>query len=455
MIKLSLQEITTALNGQLIGDNRDITSVSTDSRNIEEACLFIALKGERFDAHDFADAAVDNGAMALLVSKPLKTDCPQVLVADTRIALGQLGAYVKQKLDVTAAAITGSNGKTSVKEMLAAILKQSHQVLYTAGNFNNDIGAPLTLLRLTEDDEYGVFELGANHKGEIDYTSNLVQPQVAVVNNVGQAHIEGFGSLDDVAVAKAEIYQHLTADGVAVINADDFYAPFFFEKTQHQNQLSFGITKTADVTATELVANRVGQYQFVLNYQNITEPVQLLLNGKHQVHNALAAASMALALGISITDIVQGLESMMPVSGRMQPYELEHLLLIDDSYNANPSSVKVAINWLSEQQSRRVLVLGDFAELGEASLALHQEIGEYAKAQQLDDVLTIGAMSHATSEQFGGQHYSSMEALISELKGLVNNQQSKITILVKGSRSAAMERVVNALTSAHERGELK
>ncbi|WP_133408119.1 UDP-N-acetylmuramoyl-tripeptide--D-alanyl-D-alanine ligase [Parashewanella tropica] len=454
MITLTLKEMATALNGQLIGEDLKISSVSTDTRKIEQDCLFIALKGERFDAHDFLESAVTNGAKAVLVSQVLDIPVPQLVVKDTRSALGQLGAYVRSKLNIKAVAITGSNGKTSVKEMLATILKQSHKVLYTAGNFNNDIGAPLTLLRLEEDDEFGVFELGANHRGEIDYTSALVKPQVAVVNNVGQAHIEGFGSIEDVAMAKSEIYNHLSSDGVAVINADDAFAEQFKAASKHHKQLCFGIDNKADVMGINLHPNALGQYQFTLCYQEQKEVVQLPLNGKHHVNNALAAASMALALDIPLKEVVSGLQQAQAVSGRMQSTQIEHLHLIDDSYNANPSSVRAAIDWLAQQSNYRILVLGDFSELGADTDRLHREIGEYAKSLHLDDVLTLGDKSQATSTQFGGQHYTELEAITDALVAKVK-QQKTITILVKGSRSAAMERVVNSVKSAYERGEWK
>ncbi|RLV58950.1 UDP-N-acetylmuramoyl-tripeptide--D-alanyl-D-alanine ligase [Parashewanella curva] len=455
MITLTLKEIAEALNARLVGDDVSVSAVSTDTRKIQSECLFIALRGERFDAHDFIDSAISNGAKAVLVSQPLDITLPQLIVEDTRIALGRLGAYVRAKLKVITVAITGSNGKTSVKEMLATILKQSHQVLYTAGNFNNDIGAPLTLLRLSENDQYGVFELGANHKGEIDYTSALVKPHVALVNNVGEAHIEGFGSIDDVAIAKSEIYQHLTDNGIAIINADDAYAEHFKAVAQKHKQLCFGIKNDADVKATDISANKLGQYQFTLCYQEQREQVLLPLNGKHHVYNALAAASMAIALGLSLADIVSGLHQVSTVSGRMQPHQIEHVQLIDDSYNANPSSVRVAIDWLRLQQGEQMLVLGDFSELGMNTEKLHREIGEYAKINNISEVMTLGDKSQATSEQFGGKHFTQLQALVDAIQAKINQQQTAMTILVKGSRSAAMERVVNAIKSAYERGEWK
>uniref|UniRef100_UPI004047A417 UDP-N-acetylmuramoyl-tripeptide--D-alanyl-D- alanine ligase n=1 Tax=Shewanella sp. TaxID=50422 RepID=UPI004047A417 len=341
MISLSLAQIAEHLQGTLHGVEQGaelhITAVSSDSRKIDAKCLFVALKGERFDGHDFAKTAIDNGATALLVDHLLPFDIAQILVANTQKAMGSIGSLVRQIVNPISVALTGSNGKTSVKEMVATILSQQHQVLFTAGNFNNEIGVPLTLLRLTHGDKYGVFELGANHRGEIDYTSSLVQPQVALVNNIGSAHLEGFGSLDGVAQAKSEIFNHLAKNGTAIINADDKYAAYMTQRSQSYQQVRFSCQEgvDADVKAIDIEADPNGCCQFTLTYNEQQIAVQLPLAGLHQVSNALAAASMCLALGLPLTLIAQGFALLQPVKGRMQPHNLGRILLIDDSYNAN------------------------------------------------------------------------------------------------------------------------
>ncbi|MGB0892907.1 MAG: UDP-N-acetylmuramoyl-tripeptide--D-alanyl-D-alanine ligase [Parashewanella sp.] len=467
MLTLSLSEIATAIGADLVGNDIVVASVSTDSRQLEDSCLFVALKGDRFDGHSFADTAIENGAQALLVSSKLAVNVPQLLVSDTRIALGKLGALVKQIVNPVTIAITGSNGKTSVKEMVASILSQQNfnqhpqqdtlhsNVLFTAGNFNNDIGVPLTLLRLEKSHKFGVFELGANHAGEIDYTSALVQPNVALVNNIGQAHLEGFGELIDVAHAKSEIYRHLASDGVAIINADDEFAKTLFDASSSHKQLSFGVSESADVQAVNIESNSIGQYRFTLRYLQQHIDIQLSLYGEHQVHNALAAAAIGIAVNIPLERIVIALEKMQPVKGRMQSQQLGRLLLVDDSYNANPSSVKAAINWLKQRKGYRALVLGDLGELGSDTEALHKDLGCYAKAQQLDALFTLGSISEQAAKGFGGQHFDHFDHLIIVLKQQIELQDHEVSMLVKGSRSAAMERVVEALSTAYGRGEVK
>ncbi|QDE29602.1 UDP-N-acetylmuramoyl-tripeptide--D-alanyl-D-alanine ligase [Shewanella polaris] len=456
MIRLSLSALALHLNGTLTGDDQVISAVSTDSRKIESQCLFIALKGERFDGHDFAETAIKNGAQALLVDHLLPFDVAQIIVTDTQKSMGNIGALVRQQVDPICVALTGSNGKTSVKEMLATILSQHHQVLFTAGNFNNEIGVPLTLLRLSEGDEYGVFELGANHRGEIDYTSSLVQPRVALVNNVGNAHLEGFGSLEGVAQAKSEIFNHLAPDGTAIINADDKFAGFMLQRSQGHKQLCFSCQTAVDaeVKATDIEVDIHGCYRFTLGFKTQQEAVQLPLAGLHQVSNALAAASMCIALGLSLVEIAQGFALLKPVKGRMQPHVLGRVLLIDDSYNANPTSVSAAINWLQQRDGYRCLVLGDLGELGDNAAPLHASVGLQVKNANIESLFCCGPLSANTSEAFGSEHFCAQEQLIVALQKQLASTTGYITVLVKGSRSAAMERVVDSLLDAYGRGEL-
>lgn len=457
MIPLSLSELATITQGELVGDDLIIESVSTDSRRLGQVGLFIALKGERFDGHDFVQKAIKSGAKALLVSTKQDEVIPQLIVADTEQAMGQIAAAVKERLALKSVALTGSNGKTTVKEMVATILSQyksPQQVLYTAGNFNNEIGVPLTLLRLEAEHGFGVFELGANHKGEIDYTSSLVCPDVALVNNVASAHLEGFGSLDGVASAKSEIFNHLNSAGVAVINADDPYADVMRSAAASHQQLSYSVGQSADLVATELQTDRLGRYSFNLNYQGLQAHISLPLPGKHQVANALAATAICLSLGLSIDEIHIGLTKLVPVKGRMFPTSLGRVQLIDDSYNANPASVGAAINYLETLSGQRYLILGDLGELGDDAPLLHQQLGQLAKEKGLEQLITLGELSEQASLSFGGKHYKDIDELVEQLILDINQIKGDITILVKGSRSARMERVVDALTDAFKHGEL-
>lgn len=456
MIALTLAEIAIALGAKVLpslAGNIDIKKVTTDSRVAEHA-LFIALKGERFDGHDYAQNAIDAGAVALLVQRELPVATPQLLVTDTHKALGQLGKLVRDRIAPRCVALTGSNGKTSVKEMVASILSRQFSVLYTAGNFNNDIGVPLTALRLQPQHEYAVFELGANHPGEIDYTSSIVRPHVALVNNVASAHLEGFGSEAGVAKAKSEIFGHLAMDGTAIINADDQYADVMRQAAAGHRQLAFSCQQPADVTATQLESDLGGRYQFQLNYKYQQASIQLPLAGRHQVSNALAAASICIALNVPLAVIKAGLEAMQPVKGRMVPYQFGRVLLVDDSYNANPASVTVAINWLKELQGFRALVLGDLGELGDNAALLHRQLGEQAKHAGVSALYCCGDLTQHTSEGFGAEHLQDVDQLVQKLITDIKQQTGTVTVLVKGSRSSRMERVVEALIAAQGRGEL-
>lgn len=456
MIAIELTQLIDKLNGQLLGENKTIRSVSTDSRKIPASCLFIALTGERFDGHDFANIAVDNGAIAVLVERqlPLSENISQLIVSDCHKALGEVAAWVKQVVAPLSLALTGSNGKTTVKEMVTAICGQKYQTRSTLGNFNNDIGVPLTLLQLEMGDQIGVFELGANHAGEIDYTSSLVKPDIALVNNVASAHLEGFGSEEGVARAKSEIFHYLAQNGTAIINLDDDYAQLMQTAAKGHKQLTFSINKAADVMAKNICSDPLGRYQFTLLFAEQSCLIQIPLMGKHQVNNALAAASMCLAAGFSLAEIATGLTLVNPVAGRMQPNDLGRISVIDDSYNANPASVSAAINWLKERNGNSILVLGDLAELGDNGQFLHAELGLLAKAAGINEVFCCGSLTEATSLAFGVKHYHSIEALTASLLDKLASLPEKVTILVKGSRSARMERVVQTLMAAYQRGEL-
>ncbi|QWA10130.1 UDP-N-acetylmuramoyl-tripeptide--D-alanyl-D-alanine ligase [Sodalis ligni] len=446
MINVSLRTLAPLLDGELIGADCTVESVTTDSRAVGESCLFVALQGENFDAHDFVPQAVAAGARALLVSKRLPVDVPQLLVSDPRRALGLLGAWVRRQVPAKVVALTGSSGKTSVKEMTAAILRQCGQVLATAGNFNNDIGVPLTLLRLTPEDAFAVIELGANHIGEIAYTAALVRPDSALVNNIAAAHLEGFGSLEGVARAKGEIFSSLPDEGYAIINADSHDWPNWQSLLRRQTVWRFSVTdKTAEFHAEGIKAQG-GSVFFTLHTPLGACPVTLPLPGRHNVANALAASALALSAGAPLEAISAGLAKLAAVPGRLFPISLgNNRLLLDDSYNANVGSMTAAAQVLGEMPGYRVMAVGDMAELGDQAAQCHRQVGEAVRRAGIDKVLSVGKLSGLIGESSGcGEHFSDQASLTSRLAQLLS-EHAVITVLVKGSRSAAMEQVVRAL----------
>lgn len=451
MIPFSLQTLTNITSGLLSGADCAIDEVTTDTRKVTPGCLFIALIGERYDAHNFAEQAVAAGANALLVSKRLPLSVSQVVVNDTHQALGQLAAWVRQQSDAHIVALTGSSGKTSVKEMTAAILRECGPTLATAGNFNNDIGVPLTLLRLTAEHRYAVIELGANHQGEIAYTTSLVQPETALVNNLAAAHLEGFGSLAGIARAKGEIFAGLPADGTAIINAESHDWSNWRHLLCRQRVWCFSVSQqdNSDFYASEVQAEGAG-YRFQLHTPQGTIAVMLPLPGQHNISNALAASALAISVGAPLTAIQRGLAAVRPVAGRLYPLWLaEHQLLLDDSYNANTGSMAAAVRVLAERPGFRVMVAGDMAELGADALQCHRDVGKLASQAGINKVLSVGTLSKALSDASGvGEHFSDKAELCERLLTLLSEHEI-MTILIKGSRSAAMEQVVQAL---QERG---
>ncbi|HSH54253.1 MAG TPA: UDP-N-acetylmuramoyl-tripeptide--D-alanyl-D-alanine ligase [Methylotenera sp.] len=441
-----LSEASTALKAQLVGTDAMFTSVGADSRKIASGQLFVALKGEHFDGHDFVEQAIKQGAAAVLVSKQSSAE-PAIVVQDTYQALGELAAYWRSKFNLPLAAITGSNGKTTVKEMLASILRAASKtpeaVLATQGNLNNHIGLPLTMLNLNAQHRYAVIEMGMNHTGEISYLTKLAKPTVALVNNAGIAHIGELGSVEAIAKAKGEIFEGLAADGIAVINADDDFAPHWRALIGQRKTISFGLKNTADVSASyELQADA--------SVMNIKTPngqfgTVLPTPGLHNVMNALAATSAALAMGIALPVIAEGLQNYVGAKGRLQHLKgVNGALVIDDTYNANPLSMKAAIDVLMAKPGEKLLVLGDMGELGDDAAALHAEIGSYAKAAGVNALLTLGTLSQEMTTAFGAgaKHYASAEALASELAARLKPTS---VVLVKGSRFMAMERIVKEI----------
>ncbi len=450
MNSLSLSRVAERLEGELVGDDVAFSAVSSDTRTLGADALFVALKGPHFDGHDFIPQAIAGDACGLLVSEACLEPVPQVRVRDTRLGLGRLAALWRDSFPVPLVAITGSNGKTTVKELTAAILRQRGDVLATRGNLNNDIGLPLTLLRL-QDEPYAVVEMGANHPGEIGYLTHIAHPDVAVITNAGAAHLEGFGDLAGVARGKGEILSGLAPNGVAVLNADDDFFGYWCDLLGERRLLSFGASPRAHVRGDlEGAETRWSQQGFRsrmrVHYGESVFEVELALAGRHNLMNALAAIAVGLAMGCSVEQIRSGLASVEPVNGRLRLQIAGNgLRLIDDTYNANPDSVAAAIAVLMQAPGERWLVLGDLAELGRESEGLHAAIGRSARAAGLTRLVTLGRLSRHAADAFGAgaDAYERIEDLVSALKERV---AAGDTLLIKGSRSAGMERVVKLLT---------
>ncbi|MFH4414354.1 UDP-N-acetylmuramoyl-tripeptide--D-alanyl-D-alanine ligase [Vibrio diabolicus] len=450
MIKVTLSQIANITRGELFGDDLLIGAVSTDTRAIDHGALFVALVGERFDAHNFCQQAVDAGAGALLVQKRLDVNVPQVVVSDTKMALGELASWVHQTCQTPTVAITGSCGKTTVKEMVASILQLKGKVLFTAGNFNNDIGVPLTLLRSQQDDDYAVIELGANHIGEIAYTTQLVKPDIALVNNVAAAHLEGFGSIDGVKQAKGEIYQGLAARSIAIVNLDSNGETKWESVLADKEVITFSQSNSAaDYYASNIVMNAAGEASFNLHIAASSQEIELSLGiiGQHNVANAIAASIIALQMGATLEEVRAGLKHLNKVKGRVEVEALsEKIKLIDDSYNASVPAMKAAVDLLAAFPGQRWLILGNMAELGEESLALHRQVGEHAAPQKFEHVLTYGADAKVISELCQGIHFETHQEMIEYIKQHLDQAvPENHTILVKGANGARMFEVAAAL----------
>ena len=438
MMRLLLSQVATAVGGRLVGDDVEVFGVSTDTRTAQPGELLIALSGPRFDAHEYITA--DLPVAGLLVAHPIDVGTPQVLVGDTRQALADLAHFWAQQCPARRIALTGSNGKTSTKEMLATILRREGHTLYTQGNLNNEIGVPLTLLRLDPEHQFAVIEMGANHAGEIARLTQIAQPHVALITNAGPAHLEGFGSIEGVAHAKAEIYQGLGTTGIALVNADDDYADLWCGLNAERRMIRFGFSEQADVRGVPLADGG-----FAISLAGETVAVDLPLAGQHNRMNALAAAAAASAVGVRLEHIAEALANLQPVPGRLKRQTTPAgWTLIDDSYNANPASTRAAIDVLAAEPGYRVLVLGDMGELGADAESMHAGIGAYAAACGIDVLYGLGPLSAHAVRGFGaaGRHFMDIEELIEALQRALSGT---VSVLVKGSRSARMERVVEAL----------
>lgn len=452
MMSMTLAQIAQATGGQLHGADTEIQHLSTDTRTLQPGSLFVALSGEHFNGDDFAAQAADKGAAAVLINalQPnLKVS--QIVVSDSTKAFGLLAHWYRQRWGNPVVAITGSCGKTTVKGMTQSILSRSAEVWATQGNLNNHIGVPKTLLSLMPEHAIAVVEMGASAQGEIGYLTRIAEPQVALVNNVVPAHLEGFGSVDVIAKTKGEIYDGLDDNGVALINLDDQYAGQWLQSIGERRWIGFSMEHTdADVRAARISVDSHGRAQFELCTSVGSVPVQLDVLGRANVANALAAASCALALGVALADIKAGLESFRAVAGRLAvTTALGGARLIDDSYNANPGSVKAAVDVLAEMQGRRILVLGDMGELADQAQAAHREVGRYAKNEAIDELYAVGPLSALAVQEFadGGHHFANQEALIAALKPQLGMDAA---VLIKGSRSSGMDKVAQAISATGE-----
>jgi UDP-N-acetylmuramoyl-tripeptide--D-alanyl-D-alanine ligase len=446
---MTVQEAARALDAEWCGEDAFFTGVSTDSRMVGCGDLFVALKGEKFDGHEFVAVAKKKGAVAAMVCQGSETGnqesgIPLILVKDTRLGLGKLAAYWRGRFTVPLVAVTGSNGKTTVKEMIASILRQTagsaDRVLATEGNLNNDIGVPQMLLRLRAQHAYAVIEMGMNHAGEIAYLTGLARPSVALITNAGTAHLEGLGSVEAVARAKGEVFEGLDQMGVAIINADDPYAPLWRKLAGSRRVVDFGLGAGATVSACYQL--NLLNSTMTLTLPDGVEEVELQVPGEHNVRNALAAAAATAAMGIGKETIALGLSRFSGVKGRMQKKRgLHEAMVIDDSYNANPESVRAALAVLAAVPGKKILVLGDMGELGGNAAALHERIGEEARLAGVDRLFAVGELSAHTVAKFGAgaRHFERIEELLAEVR---TQLAADVTVLVKGSRFMQMERVV-------------
>lgn len=452
---MRLSEIAAVLQGRLFGADGTFSGVSTDTRSIAPGDLFIALKGEHFDGAQFVAQAVQAGAVAAVVNEGSQLDSlnhPLLIVADTRLALGRLAAHWRSRFNLPLVAITGSNGKTTVKEMLAAILRvtagSADGVLATQGNLNNDIGLPLTLLKLRSQHRYAVVEMGMNHAGEIDYLTRLAAPDVALINNASGAHLAGLGTVEGVARAKGEIFAGLQKHGIAVINADDVHAGLWRHLAGGHRVLDFALQHEAAVQGEWQPQEYGGRLQVRTPFGELH--VVLQVPGEHNARNALAAATAALALNVPAATITQALEDFRGVSGRLQRKSALHgASVIDDTYNANPASMRAALDVLAQVPGRRLFVLGDMGELGEGAAQFHREIGIAARELGIEHLFALGELSRGAVSEFGqgAMHFDDVEALLHALKAQLDEHT---TVLVKGSRFMKMERIVAALAAEQE-----
>ena len=450
---LRLTDAAIRFGGTLLNPDCEFDSVAIDSRNTAEGDLFVALIGERLDGHEFL-ADVADKASGLVVSKAdTSLPLPQWVVEDTTVALGQLAQLQREAFSGKVIAVTGSTGKTSVKGLISSILSGLGSVHATKGNFNNHIGMPLTLLDMDQDTDFAVIEMGASASSEISYLCSIAKPKISLVNNVQSAHLEGFGSIEGIAAAKGEIYSGLDAAGTAILNLDERWVTEWMELIGERDCITFSVDDDcADLSASDIELMESGCCRFTLHMFTDTsiesQVVNLAIPGRHSVSNALAAAACAVAAGATIEQIVSGLETSQSPARRLQLKALaQGGQIIDDSYNASPESVRAAIDVLASRPGRRVLVLGDMAELGADAERMHLEVGDYALSAGIDQLYTLGNLSAAASRAFKGEHFTDLDSLKAPLFDEI--ERSDLTLLIKGSRSSKMDLVVDMLLAGN------
>lgn len=451
MIAMRLSELATAIGARLVGEDRSFVGVAADSRKLDAGQLFVALKGERVDGHDFVVDVATHGAAAAVVERAMGVSLPQLVVADAEVALAEIARAWRARCRATAIGITGSNGKTTLKSLTHSILSRAGRCHVNPGNLNNEIGLPLAICALAADADFAVCEMGAGKPGDIAYLARVAAPRISVVNNVGAAHLERMGSLRGVAETKGAIYAALPSDGIAVINAEDEFCGYFRELAGKRAQISYAIDREADVRG-RIVANDAVSQRIAIETRAGRIVVTLSLPGRHNAMNALAAAALAQGAGASLEHVRLGLEAATAVGGRLVRKSLANgATLIDDSYNANPASMRAAIDTLWAQAAPRWLVIGDMKELGADAAELHRGIGAYARVRGIDGFYAVGDLARHACAGFGAgaRHFDSQQDLIDALRA---DLVAGVTLLTKGSRSSAMDRVANAISLHAESG---
>jgi UDP-N-acetylmuramoyl-tripeptide--D-alanyl-D-alanine ligase len=449
----TLAGVAAVVDGDLHGNDSTFADVTIDTRRLNPGSLFVALRGEQVDGHAYLEAARAQGAAGALVARiDAALALSQVCVPDTRAALARMARAWRDNFELPVVAVTGSNGKTTVKELVAAILRVGRKICVTEGNLNNELGVPLTLMRLAADDRALVVELGANRPGDIAFLSGLARPTAGIITNANPAHLAGFGSLAGVATTKGELLDALPLDGVAVLNADDPFCSAWRARSRATRVVTFGFGRQADCRVVGEPEPSASGFRFVARLPDASEvELELPLLGRHNIANALAAAAATHALGVPTHDIVVGLARARAVKGRLMVVRgAQGATLIDDSYNANPASVRAALDHLAEVSGRRVFVLGDMAELGAQGPEMHREIGRYA-ATRCDALVGVGLLAALAVEAYGRGATSCADAVAAEpiVRALC---VPEATVLIKGSRACGLDRLVAALAAVPPEG---
>jgi UDP-N-acetylmuramoyl-tripeptide--D-alanyl-D-alanine ligase len=458
---IRLSDLARAADGKLIGEDAEITSFTTDSRQVANGDVYFCLSGERFDGHDYAQSAAAAGAMAVVCERPVDCGVAEILVPNTRKAYGMLAQLWRNQLDVKLLGVTGSNGKTTVKQLLTGICAAAGCVHSTRANDNNDIGVPHTLLGIDATHQFAVVEMGANQLGEIAWLGSLAQPDVAIITNVSASHLEGFGSIDSVYREKSDIYNSLREGGTAIINRDDAFAADWLALNAQRAVITFGSDDSADVWAEAASGDELNLHCRLDGHVS-SMPANCQLVGRHNLMNIAAAVAAGLAAGIELSVIAAGIANVAPVAGRLNFHHLaDGVTIIDDTYNANPASARAAIDVLASRNAERWLVLGDLKELGDDAAAHHTRVGEYALEGQVDRLFAIGELCQATVAAFGanGEWFDDKQQLMDRLVSMLDSRRQSAdlntTVLVKGSRSMAMEKVVNDLRERYAEGRVE